>query len=59
MKRAIVAFHTDEEGDWIAELASLHAQHVHHRPPIWPAPWVDDEVGRAAHVGSAARLSAM
>lgn len=52
MERRIEGFHRDEEGDWVAELDCLHGQHVRHRPPLWPRPWVETEAGRAEHVGS-------
>lgn len=34
MRRQIIGFHRDEEGDWVAEPDCLHAQHVCHRPPF-------------------------
>ena len=52
MKRAIVGFHRDEAGEWVAELSCLHAQHVRHQPPFRLAPWVLDDARRAARVGS-------
>lgn len=52
MKRAIVGFHRDDAGDWVAELSCLHAQHVRHQPPFRLAPWVLDDAERAARVGS-------
>jgi tellurite methyltransferase len=52
MQRAITGFSADEEGDWVAELACLHGQHVRHRPPMWPNPWVEDDEARAARVGT-------
>ena len=33
MKRAIVGYHRDDVGDWVAELECGHAQHVRHDPP--------------------------
>jgi tellurite methyltransferase len=53
MKRRITGFHPDADGDWVAELDCLHGQHVRHRPPLWPRPWVQDPQGRAARVGTA------
>jgi tellurite resistance-related uncharacterized protein len=49
--RAITGFHPDAEGDWVAELSCLHSQHVRHRPPFQPRPWVERAEGRAARVG--------
>jgi Protein of unknown function (DUF3565) len=47
----ITGFHQDVEGDWIAELACGHQQHVRHRPPWQLRPWVTTEAGRAARIG--------
>ncbi|MFP5317342.1 MAG: DUF3565 domain-containing protein [Acidimicrobiia bacterium] len=52
MNRAITGFRQDEAGDWVAELACLHRQHVRHQPPFRQAPWVLDGRERAARVGS-------
>ncbi len=52
MNRAIVGFHRDDAGDWVAELSCLHTQHVRHRPPFRLAPWVLDDAEREARVGS-------
>jgi tellurite resistance-related uncharacterized protein len=49
--RAIVGFHRDSEGDWVAELACGHNQHVRHAPPWQSRPWVTTEAGRAEHLG--------
>jgi len=48
----ITGFHQDSEGDWIAELACGHTQHVRHRPPWQSRPWVTTEAGRAAKRGA-------
>lgn len=40
MKQAIKAFNQDEYGDWVAELACGHSQHVRHNPPWQERPWV-------------------
>ena len=53
MQRAITGFHLDADGDWVAELVCGHNQHVRHRPPFQVRPWVLDEAGRAARVGTA------
>jgi len=50
--RSIVGFHQDDEGDWVAELDCLHNQHVRHHPPFQNHPWVLDQTGRTAHLGS-------
>jgi tellurite methyltransferase len=52
VKRAILGFHRDDAGDWVAELSCLHGQHVRHQPPFRLAPWVLDDAERAARVGS-------
>ena len=43
----------DLDGDWVAELACGHSQHMRHRPPWQSRPWVADEAGRAAKLGAA------
>jgi len=39
-------------GDWVAELACGHSQHMRHRPPWMERPWVAIEAQRAAKIGS-------
>jgi tellurite methyltransferase len=51
--RTVEGFRQDEQGDWVADLSCLHAQHVRHSPPFRERPWVLTDEGRAAHVGSA------
>lgn len=51
MIQRIVGFHQDEEGDWIADLACGHGQHVRHQPPLTTRPWVLTEVGRSGRLG--------
>lgn len=51
MHRTITGFHVGEDGDWVAELACLHAQHVRHDPPIREASWVLDDDGRGGRIG--------
>jgi hypothetical protein len=51
VNRRIVGFHRDEEGDWVADLACGHGQHVRHQPPFVTRPWVVTEEGRAAYLG--------
>lgn len=52
MIRAIVGFHTDDAGEWVAELSCHHGQHVRHQPPFQERPWVLEAAGRAGHIGS-------
>lgn len=52
MRREITGFRRDAEGDWVAELACLHGQHVRHQPPFWERPWVLTEAGRDARLGT-------
>lgn len=52
MQRAIVGFHQDEDGDWVAELSCLHNQHVRYQPPLQQRPWVLDGSQRAARIGA-------
>ena len=49
--RKIVAFHEDENGEWVADLECGHTQHVRHNPPWSVRPWVITPEGRAAHLG--------
>jgi len=49
--RKIVGFHTDEKGDWVADLECGHGQHVRHNPPWTNRPWVLTLEGRAEHIG--------
>lgn len=49
--RAIVGFHRDDEGHWVAELVCGHTQHVRHRPPMEERPWVLTDVGRKEMLG--------
>ena len=51
LPQAITGFHQDEEGHWVADLASGHGQHVRHNPPWTSRPWVLTADGRAAHLG--------
>lgn len=52
MEHAITGYHPDVEGDWVAELACGHNQHVRHRPPFQVRPWVLSEEGRAGRLGA-------
>jgi hypothetical protein len=49
----ISGFHRDLAGDWVAELACGHRQHVRHRPPFQNRPWTQSEAGRAEKLGAA------
>jgi len=51
MKQAIIGFHQDEYGDWVAVLACGHNQHVRHKPPWQNRPWVRTENGRKSRLG--------
>ena len=51
MNSAIVAYHKDEEDDWVAELQCGHYQHVRHNPPWTNRPWVESEEGRRSKLG--------
>jgi len=52
MLRAIVGFHADEAGDWVAELDCGHGQHVRHRPPWSMRPWTLQAAERNARMGT-------
>ncbi len=52
MERRIIGFHQDELGDWVAELACGHGQHVRHAPPWSERPWVVTPRGRAQKLGT-------
>ena len=52
MLRAIVGFVADDVGDWVALLDCHHSQHVRHRPPFRPAPWVEHLVERDRRIGT-------
>ena len=53
MERAITGFHLDGEGEWVAELACGHDQHIRHRPPFQVRAWVETEETRAERIGTA------
>jgi len=52
VERAIVGFHLDEEGHWVAELSCGHGQHTRHDPPLSERSWVLSEEGRAQRIGT-------
>jgi predicted cupin superfamily sugar epimerase len=47
----IAGFHRDEAGDWVAELACGHGQHMRHLPPWQVRAWVLDREQRATRIG--------
>ncbi|HXS19459.1 MAG TPA: DUF3565 domain-containing protein [Polyangiaceae bacterium] len=51
METTIAGFHQDEAGDWVAELACGHGQHMRHNPPWLVRDWVTTEQGRQAKLG--------
>lgn len=51
MNRAIVGYHLDEQGDWVADLVCGHGQHVRHQPPFFSRPWVMTPEGREQQLG--------
>jgi hypothetical protein len=50
--RAIVAFRTDAEADWVADLECGHSQHVRHNPPWQNRPWVVSPETREKLIGT-------
>jgi hypothetical protein len=52
VKQKIVGFHQDEQGDWVADLACGHGQHVRHQPPLSVRVWATTEEGRQGRLGS-------
>jgi len=52
VERAITGYHRDDVGDWVAELACGHDQHLRHRPPFQVRPWVSEEEGRRSRLGT-------
>ena len=52
MDQQIVGYHQDEVGDWVADLACGHGQHVRHHPPMTTRPWVLTQSGRDQHLGT-------
>ena len=51
MKQAIIGYHTDDEGHWVAQLACGHNQHVRHDPPMVHREWVTTKTGRKSMLG--------
>lgn len=52
METTIIGFHQDEAGDFVAELACGHGQHMRHRPPWQERPWVTTAEGRQGKIGA-------
>lgn len=52
MQQPIIGYHQDEEGDWVADLACGHGQHVRHQPPFINRPWVLTVAGREQRLGT-------
>jgi hypothetical protein len=50
-ERAIVGFHQDNEGHWVADLECGHSQHMRHNPPWQNRSWVLTAEGRARFIG--------
>jgi hypothetical protein len=51
VRRRIVGFHQDLEGQWVADLECGHAQHMRHEPPWQVRAWVLTAEGRAGMAG--------
>ena len=51
MKKSIIGFHKDSDGDWVAELECRHFQHVRHNPPWVNRVWVISKTGRNSMLG--------
>jgi tellurite methyltransferase len=51
MHRAMTGFRRDDDGDWVAELSCLHAQHIRHQPPFAEAAWIEDDDERRRRIG--------
>ena len=52
VERSITGYHQGDAGDWVAELACGHNQHVRHRPPFQLRAWVLDPDGRLGRLGT-------
>ncbi len=52
VERSITGYHLDDAGDWVAELACGHNQHVRHRPPFQTRAWVLDADDRRGRLGT-------
>jgi len=52
VERAVVGVHRDDHGEWVADLACGHQQHVRHQPPFQLRPWVVEAEGRRERLGT-------
>lgn len=52
MKRKIIGFDTDDQGDWRAKLDCGHYQHLRHQPPLVSREWILSEEGRREKLGA-------
>jgi hypothetical protein len=52
MQRAIIGFHQDQQGHWIADLECGHTRHMRHDPPWQNRPWVITAEGRTQFLGT-------
>lgn len=52
MQQPIVGYHQDDYGDWVADLACGHGQHVRHQPPFTNRSWVLTVAGRDRYLGT-------
>jgi hypothetical protein len=50
MNQPVVGYHRDEHGDWVADLACGHGQHVRHQPLMTTRAWVLTEAGRTGRL---------
>lgn len=51
MLQPIIGFRQDDAGDWVAQLACGHGQHLRHKPPFINRPWVLSARSRQEHLG--------
>jgi hypothetical protein len=51
MESPITGYHQDELGDWVAQLACGHNQHVRNNPPWNNRPWVTTAETRQLMIG--------
>lgn len=49
--KAIMGYHLDDEGHWVAQLECGHNQHVRHQPPWTVRHWVTTAQGRQKMIG--------
>ena len=51
MIQKIVGFHTDQVGDWVADLSCGHTRHLRHNPPWQNRNWILSEGERVKVIG--------